>query len=99
MDDHGNWYHDKDYRYGYTSWYHGKPPYDYEKYNKEQDTGGGIKFRDSSEDRKKKEEAKAEDAPKKEEGKANGLPAELDPNFGKLAQKKKMKAHETASLV
>lgn len=64
-----------------------------------------MKFRDSSEDRKKKEEAAAKDggdapAPKKDSGKSNGLPPELDPNFGKLAQRKKMRAHEpAASLV
>jgi len=65
-----------------------------------------MKFRDSSEDRKKKEEGAAKEggdkeaAPKKDSGKSNGLPPELDPNFGKLVQKKKMKAHhEPASLV
>jgi hypothetical protein len=46
-----------------------------------------MKFRDSSDDRKKKEEGAAKeggDAAKKDTGKSNGLPAELDPNFGKL---------------
>ena len=61
-----------------------------------------MTFRDSSDDRKKKDEEGAKDgakeeakvAPaKKDTGKANGLPPELDPNFGKLAQVKKMKAH------
>lgn len=99
LDKNGQWYHDQEYakhiRY--------MTPYDYDRYNKQQDTGvgGGMKFRDSSEDRKKKEEGAAkEGGDKKDASKSSGLPPELDPNFGKLVQKKKMKAyHQPASLV
>lgn len=109
LDERGRWYHDSEYGYPYEydPRYHGRHPYNYDKYNT--DVGSGN-FRDSGDDRRKKEaEEKKGDgsaekkdegsaankdegsaakkdegsATKKDEGKANGLPAELDPNFGK----------------